>query len=159
MILISEFDISEQDRVREFVLDIQNGEFNLGFESQDQPDLVDTAAFYRNGCFWTAQMEGELLGTIAIQVLDERNAVLRKLFVKKAYRGGGYRIAGQLLDTLVEFARKKHIHRLWLDTPSVATASHQFYERNGFVLTDKSNLPANYSYPDKNSKIYTLALG
>jgi GNAT superfamily N-acetyltransferase len=158
MILIIEFEISEQERVREFVLEIQNGEFHLGFEVEDQPDLIDTAAFYRNGCFWTAKMEGELVGTIAIQVLDERNAVLRKLFVKKAYRGGGYRIAGLLLDTLIDFARKKQLTKLWLDTPSVATASHQFYERNGFVLFDKSDLPPNYSYPDKNSKIYTLAI-
>jgi N-acetylglutamate synthase-like GNAT family acetyltransferase len=158
MVEISEFDIEDQSRIRAFVLNIQNNEFNLDFNENEQPDLIDTATFYKNGCFWTAKIESEIVGTIGIQQLDNENSVLRKMFVKKEFRGREYKIAHLLFDKLLEFAKKTHIQTIWLDTPSVATASHKFYERNGFIQTDKLNLPINYIFPDKNSKIYKLEI-
>ena len=45
-----------------------------------------------------------------------------------------------------------------LDTPSVAHASHRFYEKSGFCRIDKSELPVPYSYPDRKSILYMLEL-
>lgn len=158
MIEIREFDIAEQNRIREFVLNIQNNEFNLGFDEQEQTDLIDTKTFYENGCFWTAKFKNEIVGTIGLQRLDKKNAVLRKLFVEKEFRGKDYTIALLLFEKLIEFVKKEQIKTIWLDTPSVASASHRFYEKNGFIQTDKINLPIGYIFPDKNSKIYKLTI-
>lgn len=158
MVVISEFDISDQKSIREFVLNIQNVEFNLDFKENEQPDLVNTPNFYKNGCFWTAKIQNEIVGTIGLQQLDPKNSALRKMFVKKEFRGKEYNIASLLFDKLIEFAKKESVVTIWLDTPSVATASHKFYERNGFVQTYKESLPINYIFPDKNSKIYKLKI-
>jgi len=158
MIEIKEFDKIDQTKVREFILDIQNIEFNLGFGEYEQPDLIDTKKFYEGGGFWIAKIEGNIVGTIGLQILHSQNSVLRKMFVKKEFRGREFNIAQSLFYTLFEFAKKKGINAIWLDTPAVATASHKFYERNGFVQTDKQNLPEGYVYPDKNSKIYKLTI-
>ena len=158
MITIERFQSNDQNEVKDFVLNIQNNEFHLGFSDTDQPDLIDTAQFYRDGGFWTAKSQSEIVGTIGLQKLNPDNAVLRKMFVKKELRGRELSIAQRLFDTLYEEAKMKGFQTIWLDTPAVATGSHQFYERNGFVQSDKQNLPNGYVFPDKNSKIYRLTV-
>lgn len=158
MVDITAFNKSDQDIIREFILDIQNGEFNLGFTQNDQPDLIDTEKFYLDGNFWTARINGEIVGTIGLQNLDNHNGILRKMFVRQDYRGAQPKIAQQLFDELASFAKCINLKVIWLDTPAIAVASHRFYERNGFNQADKLNLPEGYVFPDKNSKIYKLAL-
>jgi GNAT superfamily N-acetyltransferase len=158
MITIDRFQLNDQNKVKNFVLNIQNNEFLLGFSEMDQPDLIDIAHFYRDGGFWTAKSQNEIVGTIGLQKIDAYNAVLRKMFVKKELRGRELSIAQRLFDILFEDAKMKGFQTIWLDTPAVATASHQFYERNGFVQSDKQNLPNGYVFPDKNSKIYKLTV-
>jgi RimJ/RimL family protein N-acetyltransferase len=48
--------------------------------------------------------------------------------------------------------------RILLDTPSVAEASHRFYEKSGFVRISKSDLPFRYEYADRNSLLYLLEI-
>jgi N-acetylglutamate synthase-like GNAT family acetyltransferase len=158
MVDILEFNKDDQSRVRDFVLSIQNGEFNLGFIESDQPDLLDTQKFYLNGKFWTASIDSEIIGTIGLQNLDHCNGVLRKMFVRNDFRGSELKVAQMLFDTLLNFALDIKLKMIWLDTPAIAVASHRFYEKNGFIQTDKFSLPENYVFPDKNSKIYKLAL-
>lgn len=159
MVTIDKFEIKDQDEVKRFVLTIQNQEFQLGFGEMDQPDLLDTEGFYAGGRFWVAKTEQEIVGTIGLQYIDNQNFVLRKMFVKKELRGPVLNIAQTLFDTLLAFAKTQKITTIWLDTPAVATASHKFYARNGFQLSDKTSLPKGYTFPDKNSLIYKLIVG
>lgn len=158
MTAILQFKKEDQSQVRDFVLSIQNDEFKLGFTNSEQPDLLDIEKFYRNGNFWTARINSEIIGTIGLQNLDNSNGVLRKMFVRSDFRGTELKIAQMLFDTLHDFAASINLKMIWLDTPAIAVASHRFYEKNGFIQTDKRNLPDSYVFPDKNSKIYKLAL-
>lgn len=158
MVEIMEFKAGDQSLVREFVLNIQNGEFGLAFTESDQPDLIDTEKFYHGGNFWTARINGEIVGTIGLQNLDNYNGVLRKMFVRQDYRGTELMIAQLLFDALIAFSQSINLKVIWLDTPGIAVASHRFYEKNGFKQTDKLNLPEKYVFPDKNSKIYKFAV-
>ncbi|SDG17901.1 GNAT family N-acetyltransferase [Epilithonimonas hungarica] len=158
MITISNFNKSDQREAKNFVLNIQNVEFLLGFTEAEQPDLGDLEKFYSNGGFWVAKTDNEIIGTIGLQRLNDSNGILRKMFVKKEYRGKAFGISQQLFDTLIDFAKANEIKNIWLDTPGIATASHKFYERNGFRPADKTNLPQGYVYPDRNSKIYTRTI-
>lgn len=155
---ILQFKKEDQSQIRDFVLRIQNDEFKLGFTNSEQPDLLDIEKFYRNGNFWTARINSEIIGTIGLQNLDNSNGVLRKMFVRSDFRGTELKIAQMLFDTLYNFAASINLKMIWLDTPAIAVASHRFYEKNGFIQTDKRNLPDSYVFPDKNSKIYKLAL-
>jgi GNAT superfamily N-acetyltransferase len=156
MVTIQNFDRAEQDFIKKFVLDIQNNEFHLGLTEEDQPELKDIAGYFKNGGFWTAKIEGKIIGTIGLQYLDNDNSALKKMFVNKAYRGRELGIAQMLFDTLMEFAKVKNFKTIWLDTPAVATASHKFYERNGFIPSEKSQLPDKYTFPDRDFRIYKL---
>ena len=156
--MIAEFQATQQTQLIDFVLGIQNGEFGLGFEKDEQPDLIDPAKFYNGGGFWIAQINDEIVGCIGLQRLNSESGILRKMFVKKELRGSELKIAQNLFEHLVDNAQKLGFKNIYLDSPSVAKASHRFYQRNGFVELSQERIPEGYRYPDRNSKIFHLKL-
>lgn len=160
-ITIQPFSEIYQKQVENLVLGVQNGEFNLGITAQDQPDLPNIGAFYKNGQFWIALNEqNQLMGTIGIQPLNEKQAVLRKMFMDKSMRGNkDVNLAQRLFETLLAFAKQKSYQELWLDTPPPAYAAHRFYEKNGFELMPTESTPKDFITPAvPNLRIYRLTL-
>lgn len=87
---------------------------------------------------------------------DKQNkcAVMKKFFVKKELRS--QKIALALYNMLIEYAKEKYIEHIILDTPSVAAASHRFYEKAGFKRIESQELPVPYGFPDGDSLLYML---
>jgi predicted N-acetyltransferase YhbS len=110
----------------------------------------------RGGEFLVAIENGAVIGTIAFMNYGDHNAVLKKFFVQAEYRSQGIGLAlyKKLLGVLVEQGYKKVL----LDTPAVAVKSHHFYEKAGFKMISKQELPFHYEYPDRDSLLYLLVL-
>ena len=156
--MIRQFRSIQQRELTDFVLGIQNGEFGLGFKNDEQKDLINTSEFYKNGGFWIAEVENKIVGCIGLQKLNLNTGVLRKMFVQKELRGKELNIAQKLFEKLKKEAINLGFKKILLDTPSVAEASHRFYKRNDFVEIGKDGIPKEYSFPDRNSKIFELKL-
>ncbi len=161
-IAIQPFEEKYQQQVEAMVLGIQNGEFNLGLTAQRQPDLHNLKAFYndRGNWLWVAtNTKDEVVGTIGLERLNNHQAVLRKMFIKKEYRGKTIGLAQKLFEILLMEAKQQHFKEILLDTPLVTHAAHRFYERNGFELISNDSVPANYILPKGiDLKIYRLKL-
>lgn len=142
--------------VAALVLSIQNDEAGISLPIEEQPDLLDIASSYRDGGFWIAVADGEVVGTIGVVRYGE-NGVLRKFFVRADRRGAGGP-ARQLYERVVAWANAHKLAALFLDTPSVATRSHAFYRRAGFMLVERSALPDGYDFPDHDSLVFRLDL-
>ncbi|KUJ60779.1 GNAT family acetyltransferase [Flavobacteriaceae bacterium CRH] len=129
--------------VIDLVLNIQQKEFNIAITLQDQPDLLDIKEFYYagGGIFLGAFINDELVGTIALIKFNDNAAAIRKMFVKKEFRGKEFSIAQKLLETLIEYCTENGIDDLYLGTVSVLEAALRFYERNHFVRIEKELLP------------------
>lgn len=129
--------------VIDLVLNIQQNEFNINITLEDQPDLLDIKNFYHKdgGNFWGAFIANELVGTIALVKFDEKGAAIRKMFVKKEFRGKEFSIAQKLLETLIGYGTENGIDDLYLGTVSVLEAALRFYERNHFGRIQKEMLP------------------
>jgi GNAT superfamily N-acetyltransferase len=156
--IIRDYQGDRDQEVADLVLSIQNGEAGLGLTIDDQPDLLRIAKDYRDGGFWVALDSREaIVGSIGLLVYG-RTGVLKKFFVAKNYRGSGGPAIG-LLNVLLTRARMLELTDIVLDTPSVATRSHGFYERNGFRRATAADLPVAYAYPDRDSILYRLQLG
>lgn len=155
---IRDYEGGRDPEIADLVLSIQNDEAGLDLSVDDQPDLLRIAETYRGGGFWVA-VDGRdaIVGSIGLLVYG-RIGVLKKFFVAKTYRGNGGPAFG-LLDALLTRGRVLGLTDIVLDTPSVATRSHAFYERNGFRRATASDLPPAYDYPDRNSILYRLQLG
>lgn len=89
---------------------------------------------------------------------DRRNRDIEKVFFSEAYRGREFGISQKLYETLLDFAKKEKFVILLLDSPAEAKRSHAFYRKMGFQLIGKDALPISYTYPDRNSCIFSLKL-
>ncbi|AZB29187.1 GNAT family N-acetyltransferase [Chryseobacterium balustinum] len=130
----------------DLVLTIQQKEFNVPITIEDQPDLMQIEDFYfaNGGSFWGAFINGELVGTIALVKFDEKAAAIRKMFVKKEFRGKEHGIAQKLLETLIAYCQKNGIDEVYLGTVSILQAALRFYERNHFEIIEKKSLPSKF---------------
>lgn len=159
MLTIKQLHEEDSQAVREFVLNIENDEFKLGFEPHEQPDLYSLDTFYENGGFWIARCNNVISGTIGLEPLNHEVAVMRHLFVEKQHRGSETKVAQQLFRQLLVYAKISGYRSIYLNTPEIALASHRFFLRNGFKeIHDILQLPRGYKFADRNSKLYHLPI-
>ncbi|ANH83927.1 GNAT family acetyltransferase [Niabella ginsenosidivorans] len=144
----------------DLVISIQQEELHLPVTLEGQPDLFDIETCYiqTGGNFWGAFINGQLIGTIGLLQASEQTGVIRKMFVRKAFRGSGYGIAQALLNTLISYCRAKGLQTLYLGTIDVLKAAHRFYEKSGFTRVDVTELPSCFPRMMADNTFYYLAL-
>jgi len=147
-----------KQQIIDLILHIQNEEAGIDLSIEEQPDLLDIEKYYygNKGRFWLAVENNTLIGTIALMNKENGNGVLKKFFVHKDFRNQKVGLA--LYKTLYAYAVSNNYKNIILDTPSVAAASHRFYDRAGFVRIDKTHLPFEYDFPDRHSYLYLLRI-
>ena len=150
---------ADSARAATLILSIQQGEFNVPITLADQPDLLDleTAYFNPGGHFWGAFADGELVGTIAL-LAPSNIGVIRKMFVKPAFRGKQWGVAQQLFETLIAYAREKKMVALYLGTIHFLHAACRFYEKNGFKKIPQPDLPKAFPLMPVDDTFYQLPL-
>ncbi len=151
---IIEYDERYKYEIIDLILHIQNDEAKIDLSLQEQPDLMDINSYYclGGGEFWIAVNEGSVIGTIGLIKRENDYGILKKFFVNADYRN--QKVGLKLYNTLLEYSEKIGIKYLLLDTPSVAEASHRFYEKAGFKRVNSEYIGIKYVYPDRNSYLY-----
>jgi N-acetylglutamate synthase-like GNAT family acetyltransferase len=144
MIIIQPFENQDTEQIVNLILNIQQNEFQVPITINEQQDLLNIPNFYqqKKGNFWVAKHNNEVVGTIALIDCGENIGAIRKMFVKKEFRGKEYGIAQKLLDILEKSAQVNQITNLYLGTLERLQAAIRFYERNGFKLIEKQKLPS-----------------
>jgi len=148
------------EEIIDLILPIQQVEFNVPVTIEDQPDLHDIETNYHQtgGGFWGAIANNELVGTIALIATGYNAGAIRKMFVKKDFRGKEAGIAQQLLDQLVAYCKTVQIKDLYLGTVDKLAAARRFYERNNFKEIKKSDLPSYFPVMNADNVFYHLHL-
>ncbi|WP_183564614.1 GNAT family N-acetyltransferase [Mucilaginibacter sp. SP1R1] len=149
------------EQIIDVILPIQQIEFGVPITLQDQPDLLDIETNYHKtgGHFWGAKHHDLLVGTIALIGFDRNAGAIRKMFVRKEYRGKELGVAQSLLNELIDYCRQKQITDVYLGTVDVLKAAHRFYERNGFTRLAKAGLPKSFPVMSADTVFYQLHLG
>ncbi|TRW14399.1 GNAT family N-acetyltransferase [Glacieibacterium frigidum] len=142
--------------VAALILSVQREDVGLFVPIEEQPELLDIARAYRDGAFWVALAGTGIVGTIGMMRYGD-SGVLKKLFVRGDHRGPGG-AAHALYDKALAWAVAQRLTAIFLDTPSVATRSHAFYQRRGYRIVGRDELPAAYDFPDRDSLIFRLGL-
>lgn len=159
--MITAYSDRYRDEVIDLILHVQNVEYEVGIGVEDQPDILDIRANYieSGGSFWVALApDGRVVGCLGLQRKTDTVAVLKKFFVYPDHRGREHGIGSGLYEALLAFAEAAGLATIVLDTPSVATRSHSFYRKVGFVEIDADDLPVHYDYPDRDSLLFALDL-
>lgn len=99
-----------------------------------EADLREAATRYAppGGCFWVAEVDGAVVGTVAVRPKEGRTCELKRLYLRADQRGEG--LGQRLYDTAERFAREAGYEAIWLDSSRRFGRAHRLYERNGFVL-------------------------
>jgi GNAT superfamily N-acetyltransferase len=148
------------EQIIDLILSIQQKEFGLSITINQQLDLLDIDTHYHKsgGCFWGAFVGEELVGTIALINTGHHAGCIRKMFVKKDYRGKEWGTAQKLLDVLLQFCRDNDITDVQLGTVEQLKAAHRFYERNGFEQIAKEQLPSYFPFMLTDTMFFQLNL-
>ena len=157
-LLIGPLNNDDCTRIASLILPIQQLEFNVPVTIEDQPDLMDIETNYQRtgGEFWGAKAGEELVGTIALIDIGQHGGAIRKMFVRKEFRGKELQIAQRLLEILIDYCRRREITDLYLGTVHWLHAAIRFYERNGFVRIEKAELPAGFPLMAVDNTFYHL---
>lgn len=107
-------------------------------EMIDDADLFNISEIYSgNSKFWVALDGEKVVGTIAIKMIDENNASLKRMFVIKNLHGTGL---GQLLiNKAIKFASEQGYSKILLNTHPLMYRAHRFYEKNGFTKVSEDH--------------------
>jgi putative acetyltransferase len=146
MIEIRLYQPQDKESVIKLILDIQQLEFQVPITIEDQPDLQIIPEFYQinRGQFWVTVENEKVVGSIALIDCGGNVGCIRKMFVKKEYRGKQYSIAQNLLNRLTAWALEHDFANLYLGTIVRLEAAIAFYKRNGFTPIEKGNLPESF---------------
>ena len=148
------------DQIFDLLLPIQCEEFGVKISREGQPDINDIPAFYQVGAgnFWVALADDQVIGTIALKDIGDRQVALRKMFVHKDYRGRDKAVAARLLESALTWAREHEVEEVYLGTTDKFLAAHRFYEKNGFAQIDPSLLPKAFPVMKIDSRFYRYRL-
>lgn len=150
----------DAEQIISMVLNIQQKEFNISISLDDQPDLLDIEYHYiaNGGGFWGMFADGELVGSIALIKFNNDAGAIRKMFVKREFRGKEFSIAQRLLEELIAYCMQQQIHQVYLGTVSVLKAAQRFYERNNFEKIPKEMLPESFPLMTADDVFYGLKI-
>ncbi len=142
------------------IIDIQQNEFSIPVTINEQPDLNDIPGFYQtnSGNFWVALHNDKVVGTISLLNIENGQGALRKMFVDRNYRGRHFNTAYLLLKNLLDCAHTNNYKEIYLGTTSKFLAAHRFYEKNGFILINKSGLPEKFPVMEVDTIFYKYLL-
>ncbi|KFN02019.1 N-acetyltransferase [Bacillus clarus] len=155
-ICIIPYESKFQDEVVDLIVHIQQKEYNVPITKEEQPDLLEIETFYQRnqGNFWVATYDGKVVGTVALLDIGNHQIALRKMFVKKEFRGKEWGASHLLLQKAISWAENKKLKGIYLGTTLKFLAAHRFYEKNGFQSVGMEELPKSFPVLEVDKKFY-----
>lgn len=143
---IRQFVDGDANDIINLILPIQTEEFSIPITAEEQPDLKNIYSFYckGNGNFWVAVEDEQIVGTVALIDIGNKQVALRKMFVKKEFRGKEFAVAQQLMNVVFNWCKEKTVSTILLGTIEPFKAAQRFYEKNGFENVNVEDLPQTF---------------
>ncbi|KAA1039951.1 GNAT family N-acetyltransferase [Macrococcus equipercicus] len=152
---IIQYNESYKEQLINFILSIQQNEFNIAIDRADQPDLEDIESNYLSsgGQFWMALSEdNEIVGCVGLVRLANNNSALKKMFVNSNMKN--LKIGKKLLNKVVDTALNHNIEHIYLGTIDKFISAQHFYSNNGFKEIEQSALPPDFPKMDVDNRFY-----
>ncbi|XP_073690198.1 probable N-acetyltransferase CML1 [Garra rufa] len=108
---------------------------------QDLNHIQQTYLDPPRACFWVAESQGRVVGTVAClpSEKDPNFLELKRMSVKKTHRGQG--IAKALCRTVSDFALERGFRGVLLHTSVVQTDAQKLYEHMGYMKVSEFSAP------------------
>ncbi len=136
MYKIEEFEDKYNEKVNEFIISIFVEEY--GFEEcRKELERQNNHEYIENGGnLWIAlDDEDNVIGTIALIRHNDGEAELKKLYVRKDYRGKG--LSKELYSRVIDATKVNAFNRIFLGTYEKLETAINFYLKRGFKKIDE----------------------
>ncbi|WP_410509107.1 GNAT family N-acetyltransferase [Methanosarcina hadiensis] len=142
--IIQRYDGSRKEEVREAVLEVLL-EHGFEYDRLKDADLNDINAYYfsKGGTFFVGIDEGRVVGTAGVRKLDGNLCEIRRIYLKKNYRGKGN--GEKLFLAALDFAGE-NCAGVMLKTDSTLRKAINMYLKHGFSFVEEKN---GYVYYEK----------
>ena len=142
--IIQMYDDSRMDEVREVVLGVLL-EHGFEYDRLKDADLKDINSYYlsKDGAFFVGIDNGRVVGTAGVRKLEENMCEIRRIYLKKEYRGKGN--GEKLFLAALNFAEKNCAGALLKTDPALKKALNM-YLKHGFSFVMKKD---GYMYFEK----------
>ncbi|MBI4447442.1 GNAT family N-acetyltransferase [Candidatus Woesearchaeota archaeon] len=125
--IIRKFDEKDRDGVLKLISQTLYEIFKVKPKKVD----IDKVLLKKGGIFYIVEDNGKIIGTIGIKKHKSEVARLKKMYLKKSYRGRG--LAQKMYSKAQSFAKKKGYKKIILSTTPQMKAAIKFYQKMGFV--------------------------
>jgi len=125
--------------------DIDNmmNEIALEFDTQIVAKPTHETPIVPNN-YWVAIHNETVIGTVGIMIIKNGVGILKKMMLKKSFRGKELGISKLLLETVMNWCEQNDISKIYLGTMHQFKAAQLFYEKNGFKRISQSELPKEF---------------
>lgn len=130
------YSIQELEEVREIFIEYADFlKVDLCFQDFEK-ELQTLHKVYSlpKGCIILAKEDTQVMGCIALKPIGEGVCEMKRLYVRPAARGKS--LGNQLVDELIDFAKKAGYKTMKLDTISSLKEAIGLYHSKGFVKTE-----------------------
>ncbi len=153
---IEPFQESHQHSINVLSKEIQK-EFFIPFSSAGARSITELSKD-PNQKYWVALSHGKVIGTVGIVKIADQKAVLKRMFLKKGFRGKEYGIAKKLLQLAIYYGIENNCKEIYLGTMLQFVAAQKFYLKQGFVEITKEQLPPDFPANEQDTLFYMLGL-
>lgn len=109
--------------------------FGRMFEYYVMKGLTEFMVNNSGGGLWVAEVNGEIVGSIAITQSSDEVAQLRWFILDENYQGMG--IGKKLMETAIDFCKKENYQHVFLWTVSILETARHLYQKYNFTLTEE----------------------
>ncbi len=135
---ITEYNEKYNQDINDFVISIYVKEYGFKEHEDIVRNINNNTYIEQGGNFWIAFDNEEIIGTIAIWKHDEKNAEIKRLYIKKEYRGQGLSYA--LYEKVIQYCKENKFKKIFVGTHNKLERAIQFYLKKGFQeIEDKRN--------------------
>ena len=136
MYKIKEYEDKYDKKVNSFITSIFVEEYGFEEYRKELEEQCYSEYMEQNGKLWIAIDEDEnVVGTIAIKQHNENEAELKRLYVRKDYRGKG--LSNELYENLIMQAKENNLKRIFLGTYEKLESAIKFYKKRGFTQIEE----------------------
>jgi len=131
--------MADEKNVREMIFAIlESYGLKVNTDGVDS-DLFDITKYYEKGLFGVIETKdaGVLVGSFALYPLSETEVELRKMYIKKEFRGNG--LGKWVIDFCEAYAQKEGYQVVSLETASALKEAYQLYLTKGYELDEQEN--------------------
>ena len=116
----------------------ESDDFFIGFLEEDSHIYSRYSADENIDDVWIAYDKKIPVGCVAYRKKSPHIGEVKRLFVKKAYRGKG--ISNLLLSTVESFSKNQGDHTIHLSTRITLEPAITLYRKSGYIITFQSGL-------------------